>query len=913
MNIPHLLRGVRIACLGIAFAALSIPSAWAAANAADEEANSAEVNLAVVATPSTSFVSGHETLAAVHDGFEPAHSKDTSHGEYGNWPERGTQWVQYEWSQPISTRKIDVYWWNDDRGVRIPAACRLLYWDGQAFVAVQHPQGLGIAENRYNTTTFDEVQTTRVRLEIDAAGTYSTGILEWKVYDSGNSPAFPPIVDAGVDRVVMPGTVTYLSGTYQTLSRKGEPPRVAWSKATGPGAVTFADASHPVTTAACTEPGEYLLQLTVGSGSLESSSTLAVTVAPRPPAKHLELIDTRSYTIDSPLWNDRAMALIVHWIPHCIREISDPELKEGGINNFINAANKLAGRPYEPHRGYVFSNAWVYNTIESICVALMVDPRGDQEIASAQQEMKETLEDWIPKILAAQEPDGYLQTVFTLSDRPHWSPRHRGDHEGYVAGYFLEAAIAHYMLTGGRDTRLYDAAKRLADCWESNLGPPPKKEWYDGHQAIEIALVRFGRFVNRIEGAGRGDQYIALAKFLLDCRRDGSEYDQSHVPVIQQYEAVGHAVRASYSYAAMADVAMETGDIDYQSAVMSLWHNLINRKYYVTGGIGSGETAEGFGPDYSLRQDAYCESCSSCGEIFFQHKLCLSYHDARFADLYEDTLYNALLGSIDLAGDNFFYDNPLDERRVRYPWHVCPCCVGNIPRTLLMLPTWMYAKDADSLYVNLFVGSTVEIDNVAGTSVKIEQQTDYPWSGNVAILVSPQAPTQLSLKIRSPNRHVSTLYSSTPDSNGITSLSVNGQPITPDVKDGYAVITRVWKAGDKIDLVLPMNIQRIKGIDKIEATRDRVALRRGPLIYSFEQVDQDVNKTLDPSATLKEAWQGNLLGGVMTLTGSWSDGSPLLAIPYYARNNRSPQPEQPQSGRRGRATGTLSRVWVRDK
>ena len=361
------------------------------------------------------------------------------------------------------------------------------------------------------------------------------------------------------------------------------------------------------------------------------------------------MIDTQHYTIDSPLWNDRAKALIVHWIPHCIAKISDPDLKEGGINNFVNAAKKLAGQPHESHRGYVFSNAWVYNTIESICLALMVDPRGDQEIIKAQESMRATLDDWIPQILAAQEPDGYIQTVFTLSDRERWSPRHRGDHEGYVAGYFLEAAIAHYQLTGGRDTRLYDAAKKLADCWDDNLGPPPKKPWYDGHQAMEMALVRFGRFVNQVEAAGQGNKYIALAKFLLDCRNNGSEYDQSHVPVTQQYEAVGHAVRASYSYAAMADVAMETGDIDYQSAVMSLWDNIVNRKYYVTGGIGSGETSEGFGPDYSLRQNAYCESCSSCGEIFFQHKLCLIHHDARYADLYEETLYNALLGSIDLC------------------------------------------------------------------------------------------------------------------------------------------------------------------------------------------------------------------------------------------------------------------------
>ena len=398
-----------------------------------------------------------------------------------------------------------------------------------------------------------------------------------------------------------------------------------------------------------------------------------------PPAKNLHPVDTKPYQINSRLWNDRAKALIVNWIPHCIAKISDPNVKEGGINNFLDAANKLAGEPHGRHRGYVFSNAWVYNTIESICVALMVDPQGDQEILQAQQAMKATLEDWIPTILAAQEPDGYIQTAFTLSNREHWSPRHRGDHEGYVAGYFLEAAVAHHNLTRGKDLRLYNAAKKLADCWDANIGPAPKKEWYDGHQAMEIALVRFGRFVNDTEGQGQGDKYIQLAKFLLDCRKDGSEYDQSHVPVVQQYEAVGHAVRASYSYAGMADVAMETGDIDYHSAVISLWDNIVNRKYYVTGGIGSGETSEGFGPDYSLRHDAYCESCSSCGVIYFQHKLNMTYHDACFADLYEETLYNALLGSVDMDGKNFYYQNRWIRTWHKLARHPAPWAASRVP------------------------------------------------------------------------------------------------------------------------------------------------------------------------------------------------------------------------------------------
>jgi len=874
-------------------------------------ATASGVNLAAVGEPSSSNVSGDTSLAALNDGNQPKDSRSRGPGSYGNWPSKGTQWVQYDWSRPISTKKIDVYWWDDHRGVRLPKTCRLLYWDGKRFVPVAKPSGLGVAGDQFNTTTFDEVRTSKLRLEIDASGSYSTGILEWRVYDSGKSPDFPPSVSAGMDRVVVLGGKTYLSGELRTLGNKGTPTTVTWSKASGPGVVTFADAAESTTTATFSEVGDYVLKLTAAKGPLDASSTLAVKVVAAPPATHLELIDTKPYKINSPLWNSRAKALIVNWIPHCIEKISDPDVPQGGINNFIDAANKLAGKPHGKHRGYVFSNAWVYNTIESISIALMIDPRGDQQIIEAQTSMRATLADWIPKILAAQEADGYIQTFFTLSDREHWSPEHRGAHEGYVAGYFLEAAIAHYLMTNKTDATLYNAAKKLGDCWCDNIGPPPKREWYDGHQAMEIALVRFGRFVGDVEGEGKGDKYIELAKFLLDCRKEGHKYDQSHVPVVRQYEAVGHAVRASYSYAGMADVAMETGDVDYQSAVISLWDNIVNRKYYVTGGVGSGETSEGFGPDYSLRHNAYCESCSSCGEIFFQHKLSLTYHDARYADLYEETLYNALLGSIDLEGKNFYYQNPLVSNRPRYDWHGCPCCVGNIPRTLLMLPTWTYSKDPDGLYVNLFVGSTITVEDVAGTDVEMVQRTDYPFSGKVSITVNPAARKDFSLRIRVPDRSVSELYASTPQSDGIASISVNGSAVTPPLNNGYAVITRAWKAGDKIDLVLPMKIQRIKGIDAVAATRGQVALRYGPLIYCAESIEQDLDKVLRPQAVLSTEWRADFLGGVMVIKGTWADGSPLTAIPYYVRNNRIPV--VPDGAAEAARRAVSSSVWLKDE
>jgi DUF1680 family protein len=749
---------------------------------------------------------------------------------------------------------------------------------------------------------------------------------------------------AGVDRVVVLPGKTYLNGYTgygfppRQDRRRGAPvapaippgpaPATTWSKTSGPGKVAFADAKSPVTTATFSAPGNYVLQLTADNGQTKAASNLNVRVETPPPSTHLDAVYTKHFKINNPLWSARAKALIVNWIPHCIDQINRTDLQQGpgGIDNFVEAAKAMAGLPHGNHKGYVFSNAWVHQTVEAMSIALMIDPQGDPEIIRAHAKMKATLEDWIPKILAAQAPDGYLQTAFALprlggrgnvDQGPFERWARRGDHEGYTAGYFLESAINHYLMTDKKDTRLYNAAKKLADCWYNSIGPAPKKEWYDGHQEMEQALVRFGRFVNDMEGAGKGERYIQLAKFLLDSRKNGSEYDQSHVPAIQQYEAVGHAVRAVYSYSGMADVAVETHDTDYQSAVMSLWDNIVNRKYYVTGGVGSGETSEGFGPNYSLRNNAYCESCSSCGAIFFQYKMNLAYHHARYADLYEETLFNALLGSVDLEGKNFYYTNALDSGDPRYPWHNCPCCVGNIPRTLLMLPTWMYAKSADSIYVNLFVGSTATVENVAGTDVEMVQATDYPWNGKVAITVNPKARKRFSVRIRVPDRSVSDLYQDSPNSNGITAISVNGMVAKPAIANGYAVITRTWKAGDRITLDLPMKVQCITPSPKILATQGRVALRYGPLVYNIEKADQDITQVLNPGSPLTAEWRGDLLGGVMAIKGTFANGSALLAIPNYARNNRIPAaaPAAPQAAagaaQRPAPRPPTSIVWIK--
>lgn len=873
MNVLQAIRSAVLTCIGLA---LAVQGA--------QPANPESVNLAPYATPSTSFVSGHETLGAVNDGFEPKGINDHAHGAYGNWPKTGTQWVQYEWTQPISTSRIEVFWWDDHRGVRLPKACRLLYWHDQGWTPVADAVGLGVAGNVYNTTNFKEVKTLKLRLEIDGTENFSTGILEWKVLDSGRSPKFPPWVTATASGMVVQGGPAFLKGVTKA-------PEVVWSQESGPGQVEFAEARAAATTARFSQPGDYCLKLTAVDGEAKAEATVRIAVVQPPPKSPLGYVEPCSFKLDSPFWNARIKAQIVHWIPHCADKLNESDLKEGGMNNFVQAGNKLAGRPWKPNQGAPWANAYVYNTLESMCLALMVDAQGDPEILAAQAKMRQMTEEWIPKILAAQEADGYLHTYYTLGGYKHWS--HKPDHEGYTAGYFIEAALAHYLMTGGKDRRLYDAALRLADCWESHLGPPPKQRWYDGHEEMEQALVRLAGFVDPYGGGvGNGDKYLKLAKFLLDSRVQGEEYDQSHLPVVEQTEAVGHAVRAVYLYSGIAGVAMRTGDPAYQTAARSLWDNLVNRKYYVTGGVGSGETSEGFGKDYSLGNNAYCESCSGCGLMMFQHKMQLTYHDARYADLLEETLYNAVLGSVDLPGKNFTYTNPLDSSEARYPWHGCPCCVGNIPRTLLMLPTWMYSRSPGALWINLYIGSTTTVDDL-----ELVQSTDYPWSGKVAITVNPANARRLAIHLRIPDRKTSALYTAVPEVRGLRSLKVNGQAVAAPVENGYAVIDRNWKAGDRIELELPLGVQRIQADPRIVADRGRVALRYGPLVYNIESIDQKLDGSLKPGSELVSRWEPGLLGGVVAIHGTFADGSPLLAIPNYARNNR----------------GGRSIVWIKEE
>ncbi len=360
-------------------------------------------NLALVATATTSFASGHETIHALNNGFYPENSNDKRHGAYGNWPMKGTQWVEYTWTKPIHTGRVNVYWFDDHRGVRLPKACRLKYFDGKQFVPVKNAKGLGLKEHAFNTTAFDALRTTKLRLEMDSSGE-STGILQWRVYDWGDSPNFPPLVFAGLDRAVVSPGKTWLSGSVRGAATPDGQLATTWSKQSGPGDVVFDDPAFAKTMASFSSPGDYVLKLTADAGQLRGEDTLCVHVVPPPPATPLRAVATTRYAVTSPLLRQRLKQIIIHWIPHCYEKLSEPNLPEGGIENFTQAGNKLAGRPFVGHRGPPWPNAYVHNTVESMCLALMFDPQGDREIVVAQAEIKKKLDDWIPKILAPRNP-----------------------------------------------------------------------------------------------------------------------------------------------------------------------------------------------------------------------------------------------------------------------------------------------------------------------------------------------------------------------------------------------------------------------------------------------------------------------------------------------------------------------------
>ena len=586
----------------------------------------------------------------------------------------------------------------------------------------------------------------------------------------------------------------------------------------------------------------------------------------------------------------------------------------GRIDNFAVAGRLKEGK----FRGIYFNDSDLYKVIEGAAYALAIQPDA---------ELDKYLDGVIAKIAAAQEKDGYLYTARTLSGPGYMPPGGKerwsdlaGGHELYCVGHLYEGAVAHYLATGKRT--LLDVALTSADLVCSVFGRD-KKTNPDGHQEVEIGLAK----LYRVTG---DEKYLRMARFFLDTRGHAwgralyGDYCQDHKPAIEQTEAVGHSVRAGYMYSGMADVAALTGDADYVRAISRIWEDVAGRKLYLTGGVGARGGIEGFGAAYELpNASAYCETCAAIAIAMWNHRMFLLTGDAKYIDLVERVIYNGFLSGVSLEGNRFFYPNPLEapKGRARSPWFDCACCPSNVVRFVPSIPGYAYAHRGDALYVNLFIGGSATVGQVAvgqvanlphKNSVRVRQETRYPWEGKVRIAMDPERPQEFSVYVRIPgwarNQPVPTdLYRYAGKVDSAASLKVNGSPTEVKLDKGFAVIRRVWQQGDTIELDLPMPVRRIVAHEKVLDDAGRVALERGPIVYCAEGCDQKdgrvLNLLLPDSAPLRSEFRKDLLGGVQVVLGKVApvrrakDGKPVagaeqdfLAIPYYAWAHRGPSP-----------------------
>jgi DUF1680 family protein len=572
----------------------------------------------------------------------------------------------------------------------------------------------------------------------------------------------------------------------------------------------------------------------------------------------------------------------------------------GRIDNLRQAAGLMEG----PYVGkYPFDDSDVFKILEGAAYTLSSRP---------DEELERYLDRLIAVIAAAQEDDGYLYTARTLGavhladwiGEARWSNL-RLSHELYNLGHLYEAAAAHYQATGKRS--LLEVALKSADLVAAIFNPEGIRD-VPGHEEIEIGLVKLYR-------ATGGSRYLALARFFLEerGRLDGRErygaYAQDHRPVVEQREAVGHAVRATYLYAAMADVAALTGDERYGRAIDRIWKNVVSCKLYLTGGIGARRQGEAFGADFELpNRTAYAETCAAIGNAMWNHRLFLLRGEAGYLDLLERILYNGFLAGVSMSGDAFFYTNPLEADgdypfneggAARSPWFVCSCCPSNVTRFLPSLPGYVYAHRDDALYVNLYVAGRGLIE-MGGTAVHLRQETRYPWDGRIRITVEAERAAEFTLHLRVPgwarNRPVpGDLYRYLTADQPPVTLLVDGRPQALELEKGFARVRRTWRPGDVVELGLPMPIRRVVCHEKVAENAGKVALERGPLVYCFEGPDNDgrvLDRVLPDDDALAAEFRGDLLGGLVVLIGrpgtSAREGSPLVAIPYYAWAHRGP-------------------------
>jgi DUF1680 family protein len=578
----------------------------------------------------------------------------------------------------------------------------------------------------------------------------------------------------------------------------------------------------------------------------------------------------------------------------------------GRVKNFERAAKVLHGEQLDDRTppGYPFDDTDVYKVIEGAAYALAVE---------RDVKLEAYVDDLIQKVAAAQEKDGYLYTTRTIdAANPHkWAGKERWEmetdlsHELYNLGHLYEAAVAYNEATGKR--ALLDVALKSANLLEQTFGPGKRVIW-PGHQIVEMGLVKLYQ-------ASGDARYLDLAKFMLDSRGPGAlpaagrEYNQSHKRVVEQDTAVGHAVRATYMYAGMADIAALKNETSYLNALDRIWENLVARKMYLTGGIGSTSNGEAFGADFELpNMTAYNETCAAIGSEYWNFRLGLAHQDAKYMDVVERTLYNGMASGVGLDGKTFFYPNPLESngQHERSPWFGCACCPGNVTRFVASVPGYIYAQKDSNVWVNLYMANSARI-KLPGGDLKLSQRTDYPWDGAIRIRIeaAPAAPVTLRLRIPGWARNEPApggLYHYVDAPAGAVTLKVNGKATRLNMEKSYAVLTRAWRASDVVELMLPMAPRRVAADERVKADRGRMALERGPIVYALEWADNPEFAVralmVDGKAPIRVENRKDLLGGVLTLTGAGTsleyaeDGSVkeqsrrFTAIPYATWANR---------------------------
>jgi DUF1680 family protein len=566
----------------------------------------------------------------------------------------------------------------------------------------------------------------------------------------------------------------------------------------------------------------------------------------------------------------------------------------GRVNNFVKAANKEGSFGTE----YPFDDTDIYKIIEGASYSMSVhpDPKTDRYVDSL-----------ITIIGRAQEPDGYLYTARTIDPlHPHkWSGNERWikesvlSHELYNSGHLFEAAAAHFQSTGKRN--FLDIALKNAELL-IQVFTTGKRDDAPGHEIVEMGLVKLYRITGR-------KKYLDLAKYFIDSRGKKNDpkmaYSQDHMPLIAQDEAVGHAVRAGYLYSGVADVAALTGNQSYLSAIDKIWENMVSKKMYLTGGIGSRHKGEAFGDNYELPNlTAYNETCAAIANVYWNYRMFLLHGESKYIDVLERTLYNGVISGIGLDGKTFFYPNPLEcdleykfnsgGKVDRQPWFGCSCCPTNMCRFLPSVPGYVYAQGENCLYVNLFTQSSATVNPDKKSSVKITQETRYPWDGEVKITVSPRKTSRFAVYLRIPgwagNQPVpGDLYSFATAEKNPVSITVNGTSVNYESAKGYAVINREWNPGDVVHYSIPMTIHQIEANRKVIEDTGKVALERGPIVYCLEEIDNRNMEqvTIGARALLTARFDTTLLNGVETITGHDATGTKnFTAIPYFAWNNR---------------------------